>query len=176
MLTWQSSLSYAGACLLSFAAISCQTSDALGGLLPSSWFEPDPTVLRINFRASPDVNPDVYGNPRAIKVRFYVLKSVDLFEDTGFFEIKAHDEELFADDLKLRKPLEFEPGEERQHVFEVNPDDPPNKKLFAAVVASYRDLSNTRGRWRSVVEVRGGKKTDLIVHLDRLEVSIDREE
>ena len=175
MRKWHSYFIYSGIFVFCLASAGCQTADTLASFALKTWLKPKPTVLNTSFRVSPDVNPDLYGNSRSINVTFYVLSSVDLFEDTAFFAMKDQDKELFAEELKFRKTFEFEPGQEQTVVIEVNPEDPPVKKLHAAVVGAYRDLENTHGLWRGSVEVPGGKETDLVVELKSLEVAISIE-
>lgn len=161
--------------LLSLGALvlgGFQASEA--GLLDWMGLGPKPTVIHTTFIVSPRVNPDSFGNPRSIKVRLYALKSLDVFESHDYLVLKSQDQDLLGDEIKLRKLRTFKPGEQREETFSIPPDKDKTlgKVLYVAVVAFYRDLA--QAEWRATGEVRVGKKNALVVHLNRLRVTLEK--
>ena len=87
--------------ILVATATGCQTADYLSSEVLKNVFKDKPTIIEATYEVSKDVNPDRNGRASPINVRFYILKSPDIFENTDFFVLREQDRELLATELKL---------------------------------------------------------------------------
>ena len=166
-------------CVLAVGSAGCMTAaEFVGSKALDYILEPKPTRIEASFEASPDVNPtpnmnaDLKERASPLWVRFYVLESLSVFENTDYYALREKDRELLAGDIKVREVIHFRPAEKRQLTFSIKPEESPDKFLYVGVVANYRNIDNAE--WRAAIEIPSKKKTHLFVYLDRLAVYIQK--
>src|SRR5262249_45316002 len=59
-------------------------------------FGTKPTVVDIDLRAAPNLNPDASARASPLRLRFYELKSVSVFNGADFFSLYDHDKDVLA--------------------------------------------------------------------------------
>jgi type VI secretion system protein VasD len=145
--------------------VTASLAMTLFGLASCKLFGPSPTVVNIDLRASPGLNPDVSGRASPLRVRFYELKSVSVFNSADFFSLYDRDKEVLAADIVVREEIQVEPGMQKSFTRKPGPDT-----KFIAVLAPYRDLDHAK--WRAAMEVPANKTTLVELKLDPLAVSL----
>jgi type VI secretion system protein VasD len=144
----------------------------IGCAIADAFLKPDPTIVRATVKVADDVNPNSLNRPSPVKTRFYLLKSVSIFESADFFQLKDQDRELLSDDIMARKEKMFKPGEEQGVELVLPPEElSKHEKLYLAVMAGYWDIDNSE--WRAVREIKSEETTEVIVSINRSAVSID---
>ena len=152
--------------------LGCSAGDAVDAAfaLGKNLFdgEPDRTEIEATFQAAADLNPDYQGNPSPLVVRFYELKSPTAFNNAGFFDLYDNEAAALGDDLQDRDELEFNPGDVLAYERELKPET-----RWVGVMGAYRDIENAG--WRASTEVVEGKKTEMIIVIGHLEITIESE-
>lgn len=128
-------------------------------------FGTKPTVVDIDLRAAPNLNPDASGRASPLRLRFYELKSVSVFNGADFFSLYDHDKEVLAADLVVREEIQVEPGVQKRFTRKPGPDT-----KFIAVLAPYRDIDHAK--WRAALELRANKTNEVELSVERLAVSL----
>ncbi len=128
-------------------------------------FGPSATVVNVDLRASPGLNPDATGRASPLRLRFYELKSASVFSSADFFSLYDRDKEVLAADIVVREEIQVEPGMQKSFTRKPGPDT-----KFIAVLAPYRDLDHAK--WRAAMEVPANKTTPVDLKLDPLAVSL----
>ncbi|HTS55069.1 MAG TPA: type VI secretion system lipoprotein TssJ [Burkholderiales bacterium] len=128
-------------------------------------FGPRATVVDVDLHAAPSLNPDDTGRASPLRLRFYELKSVSVFNGADFFSLYDHDRDVLGADLVVREEIQVEPGMQKKFTRKPGPDT-----KFIAVLAPYRDIDHAK--WRAAIEVRANKTTDVDLDLQRLTVSL----
>lgn len=81
------------------------------------------TDLNLIIKSAANINPDDSAKPSPLFVRFYQLKSKDLFENANFIDLYERDQEMFGADILSKKELKrLTPGENREENFVLNPE------------------------------------------------------
>lgn len=117
------------------------------------------TKLDLTLTASDRLNPDLHGRPSPIVVRLFELRHPVAFENADFFSLYERPRDTLAPDLIVSEELELRPGETRTLKLSVE------QGRYVGVLAAYRDLNETR--WRHVLTVNHGERTDLDLALDQ---------
>jgi type VI secretion system protein VasD len=128
-------------------------------------FGPRATVAEIDLRASAGLNPDATGRASPLRLRFYELKSISVFNSADFFSLYDRDKEVLGADIVVREEIQVEPGMQKNFTRKPGPDT-----KFIAVLAPYRDLDHAK--WRATMEVPANKTTQIELKLDALAVSL----
>jgi type VI secretion system protein VasD len=128
-------------------------------------FGPRATVVDVDLRASTGLNPDATGRASPLRLRFYELKSISVFNSADFFSLYDRDKEVLGADIVVREEIQVEPGAQRSFTRKPAPDT-----KFIAVLAPYRDLDHAK--WRAAMEVPANKTTQVELKLDPLAVSL----
>lgn len=127
------------------------------------------TRIDAELAAAKDLNPDTDGRPSPLVVRLYALKSTTAFNNAGFFALYDSEAAELGDDLQNREELEIRPGQKLELEREFK-----DETRFLGILAAYRDIDNAS--WRAVYELREGKMTELKIRLERLDVTIDKQD
>ena len=150
----------------------CATADVVSSNVLKYVFKPDPTVIQAKVEVAADVNPDSRSRPSPVKTRFYLLKSVSVFKSADFFQLKAQDRELLGDDLRLREEQVFKPGDRKEIEISLPPEETPDEgRLHLAVTVGFWDLDHSE--WRDTHEIEVEETNEVIIRIDRSEVSIE---
>ena len=128
-------------------------------------FGPGATVVDIDLHASPGLNPDAGGRASPLRLRFYELKSVSVFNSADFFSLYDRDKEVLGADIVVREEIQVEPGMQKNFTRKPGPDT-----KFIAVLAPYRDLDHAK--WRATMEIPANKATQVELKLEPLAVSL----
>lgn len=81
------------------------------------------TDVLLTFDVQADVNPDDTKTPSPLFVRFYELKSNNVFEKAEFIDLYERDAEVLGADLVAKQELKrLTPGEKRDQSFVLNPE------------------------------------------------------
>lgn len=81
------------------------------------------TDVLLTFDVQADVNPDDTKTPAPLFVRFYELKSNNIFEKAEFIDLYERDTEVLGADLVAKQELKrLTPGEKREESFVLNPE------------------------------------------------------
>ena len=81
------------------------------------------TDLSLTIKSNANINPDDSAKPSPLFVRFYQLKSKDLFENANFIDLYESDQEMFGGDIISKKELKrLTPGEVRNENFVLDSD------------------------------------------------------
>ncbi len=81
------------------------------------------TDLTLTIKSAANINPDDSAKPSPLFVRFYQLKSKDLFENANFIDLYERDQEMFGADIISKKELKrLTPGELREESFVLDSD------------------------------------------------------
>lgn len=157
--------------LLLLPQFGCSTADVVGSQLLKNLLKDDPTIVQATVKVAPDVNPDARGRPSPIKVRFYLLKSPDVFRSTDFFTLKNQGRELLAGDLRLYDEKVFKPGDTSEVELKLPPEETlEDEQLFLGVVAGYWDVD--QAVWRLLQRIQVHDTTEVTVALDRAAASL----
>ena len=148
---------------LAVAALSAAV--VLGCAGCAKLFGPRPTVVETDLRASPGLNPDASGRASPLRLRFYELKSISVFNSVDFFSLYDRDKEVLGADIVVREEIQVEPGMQKNFTRKPGPDT-----KFIAVLAPYRDLDHAK--WRATMEVPANKTTRIELKLDALAASL----
>ncbi len=124
-----------------------------------------PTVINATLMASPEVNPDLSGRPSPVVVRVYELKSLGTFEAADFYNLFDNPEAILGAALVNSVQFHLNPGETKRY----NNTTSPETNYFA-VTAAYRKLDHAV--WRDHIIIPAAKITDLIIHMEKLSISI----
>ncbi len=126
---------------------------------------PSPTVINATLNASPEVNPDLSGRASPVVVRVYELKNIGTFEAADFYSLFDDPEALLGSDLVNSVQFHLNPGETQKY----NHSTSPETNYFAVTVA-FRKLDHAI--WRDHMIIPVAKTTNLIIHMEKLSVSI----
>jgi type VI secretion system protein VasD len=150
----------------------CATADVLSSNALKYVFKPDPTIIQAKVKVAKDVNPDSRGRPSPVKTRFYLLKSASVFKSADFFQLKEQDRELLGDDLRVREEEVFKPGDREEIEISLPPEETPDDgKLYLGIMVGYWDLNHSD--WRVTREIEVEETTEIVIRIDRSEVSIE---
>jgi type VI secretion system protein VasD len=149
----------------------CSTADVVSSHVLKQFLKDDPTIVQATVTAAGDVNPDARGRPSPIKVRFYLLKSPKVFQNTDFFTLKEQGRELLVDDLRLYDEKVFKPGAVTMVELMLPPEETlEDERLFLGIVAGYWNLD--QATWQLVYEIEVHDTTEAVIALDRAAVSL----
>lgn len=149
----------------------CSTADVVGSHVLKQFLKDDPTIVQAAVIAAADVNPDARGRPSPIKVRFYLLKSPKVFQNTDFFTLKEQGRELLVDDLRLYDEKVFKPGATTIVELKLPPEETlEDEQLFLGIVAGYWNLD--QATWQLVHEIEVHDTTEMTIALDSTAVSM----
>ena len=109
-------------------------------------------MVQLTLVASPEVNPNVEGQPSPIQVQLYQLKTLAAFNSADFFQIADNPMATLGPSLIAQERFVLSPGERLVYNRELPPD-----ARFVGVVASYRDLDNAI--WRGSLGVNPHETT-----------------
>lgn len=137
---------------------ACSSVDAL--------FEPPPTVLKLTFNASENLNVNPEGKAMPLVVRFYELDSVDSFSGADFFALYNLDKETLGSDIQYRKELELAPGDKREIRLPAK-----GASEYLGVFGAFRDLETAQ--WRAVAEIPPNKTTAMNIKFSNNSVVIE---
>ncbi|MDX2505130.1 MAG: type VI secretion system lipoprotein TssJ [Gammaproteobacteria bacterium] len=126
---------------------------------------PSPTVINATLNASNDVNPDLSDRPSPIVVRVYELKSLGTFEAADFYSLFDNPEAILGSDLINSAQFHLNPGDTQIYNQTTSPET-----NYVAVTAAYRKLN--LAIWRDHMVIPTEKTTDIIIYLEKLNVSI----
>ncbi|MBO3277354.1 type VI secretion system lipoprotein TssJ [Pseudomonas schmalbachii] len=118
------------------------------------------TKLDLTLSASDQLNPDLNGRPSPIVLRLLELQHPVAFENADFFSLYERPKESLAPDLVASEEIELRPGETREFRLSVQ-----KGSRYVGLLAAYRDLPETR--WRYVLQVSPGQRTQAMLRLDR---------
>ena len=118
------------------------------------------TKLNLKLTASDQLNPDVNGRPSPIVVRLFELKHPVAFENADFFSLYERATESLAPDMVATEELELRPGETVELKLRVE-----SGSRYVGVLASYRDLPDTK--WRYTQQLPPAEVTDADLILDQ---------
>ena len=106
---------------------------------------PPPTLLELDLRTAPELNPDLRGRPSPLVLRTYELKTRAAFDAADFFSLWDREKETLGAELVARDELVLQPGATGRRIERRAQED---TRVFA-VVAAFRDIE--RARWRDAV-------------------------
>ena len=142
----------------------CSTADVVSSHVLKQFLKDDPTVVRATVTAAGDVNPDARERPSPIKVRFYLLKSPKVFQNTDFFTLKEQGRELLVDDLRLYDEKVFNPGAVTTVELKLPPEETlEDEQLFLGIVAGYWNLD--QATWQLTHEIEVHDTTEAAIAL-----------
>jgi len=149
----------------------CSTADVLGSHVLKNFLKDDPTIVQATVTAAPDVNPDARGRPSPIKVRFYLLKSPKVLQNSSYYDLKDQSRELLAEDLRLYDERVFKPGAVVPVELTLPPEETlEDERLFFAVVAGYWSVD--QAIWQVVKEIEVHDTTVMAIALEGTGVSM----
>jgi type VI secretion system protein VasD len=126
---------------------------------------PPVSKLQGSVQISPAVNPDATGRPSPVVLRIYELRAPGAFQNADFFSLYDKDTATLGQEMVLRDELELQPGETRVLNRELQADT-----RYVGVLAAFRDID--QAQWRAITPVTKGEKTNIIIKVDKLSVSI----
>jgi len=98
------------------------------------------TDVVLTFDVAKDVNPDDNRTPSPLFVRFYELKSKNVFENSQFIDLYERDQELLGGDLIAKQELKrLIPGLVRKETFVLNPET-----RYIALFSEFYQYNNSR--------------------------------
>lgn len=157
--------------VLSLTQSGCSTADVVGSHLLKNILKDDPTIVMATVTAAADVNPDARGRPSPIKVRFYLLRSTKVFQNTDFFSLKEQGRELLVDDLRLYDERVFKPGAVEPVELKLPPEETlEDEQLYLGVVAGYWYVD--QAVWQLVKKIEVHDTTEVAIALDRAAASL----
>src|SRR6185369_1499938 len=102
-----------------------------------------PEPLKINLKASPQINPGEKGEPLATVIRIYQLKQTNKLQSASFDDLLDHDKDVLQDEMVSMTEVTINPGD--------SVDPPvtrsPEAGYVAAVALFRRPAGNT---WRAM--------------------------
>jgi type VI secretion system protein VasD len=109
-----------------------------------------PAILVVTMRAGTDINPDIRGQPSALAVRLFELKSATLFAAADFFALYEREQATLAGELLGSEQVILAPGATRTVSRTL-----PQEARFLGVIAAFRELD--RSVWRDAVPIARSK-------------------
>lgn len=151
-----------------FLVIGCaSTAQGITKGVLDKIFEPEPSSIEAQLKASDDVNPDLEGRPSPLVVRLYELKSLSVFNNADFFALYEQDVALLGDDLLVRAEYFLPPRKTIAVARELKEDT-----RFIGIIAAFRDIENAI--WRKSIEIELNEKTSFVVEFKNTTVEIDK--
>lgn len=120
--------------------------------------QPKPTILTVQYDASTDLNPDIYGKPAPLVVAMYQLKSVADLEDRDFYSLDKNNGDVLGEALVAKDQVEIRPNQTLTLNEKLSPE-----ANHIAFVASYRDIDNAT--WRLITPIEDIKSKKLTIVL-----------
>ncbi|MET1254954.1 type VI secretion system lipoprotein TssJ [Aliikangiella maris] len=124
-----------------------------------------PPFTDLNFKAAPELNPDLKGRPSPVVVKIYELGSRTIFDGSDFFVLYEKPQTVLKGDLLSKDELEFRPGQQSTHRLTLN-----KGTKYIGLIVAYRDISNSR--WRAVIPADADGHDKLDVYLEKLSIYI----
>ena len=113
---------------------------------------PQPTHVILEFEASPDMNPNLAGNPSPTVVKIYELKSSSDFDRVDFLALYQDDKGALGGNLLSKEEIDLKPGEKK--TVHIQPSDSTLELGFFAVFRVY-----DKTRWRDTITIRPHETT-----------------
>lgn len=151
---------------VSLAGCAGSGEDKAQELTLNSKLKPDPAFIELHFDASDYLNPDLGGRPSPLVVRFYQLKSADVFNNADFFGLYENDISILGSDIRYREEMKVTPGEHRVLTREAE-----SGSRFLGVFAAYRDLEIAH--WRTTKALPVNASSQILVRLHKTAVTIE---
>ncbi len=121
------------------------------------------TDLMMEFRVAADINPDESKTSSPLFVRFYELKTDNMFAKAEFIDLYERDEEVLGADLIAKQELKrLIPGKNRSEKFVLNPE--------TRYIALFAEFYQYRGsQHRLIIPVQANN-----VFQDEIAISVSR--
>ena len=119
---------------------------------------PDPPVVDLTIRATPDLNRNAAGTPLAVAVRLYTLSSRGRFSSADAYALMDRDSTVLAGEGTRAEEIVMRPGETRKLTLTPKPD-----VRYLGVVVLYQDID--RSQWRAVGPIAPSGPTKLMLTL-----------
>ena len=126
-----------------------------------------PTKIDTQVLVSFDTNPDANGRPSPLVIRIYELKSINIFNNSDFYNLYYDKEDTLGGDLLSRKEFELSPGGGRE-IFHKASD----QTRYLGVIAAYRNID--QARWRASTALELNKKNSSIIKIGKQTVTIHK--
>jgi type VI secretion system protein VasD len=124
-----------------------------------------PINTTIKITVSAQVNPDVDKRTSPIVIRIFKLKSLGNYNESDFYGLFEDYESVLGSDLLSTEQIHLNPGDVRTLKHKTIPE-----AQYFAVVAAYRDIN--QAIWRDFVTLATGKTTQVLVVVDKLNISV----
>jgi len=124
-----------------------------------------PMNMSTKITVSAQVNPDVDNRTSPIVIRIFKLKSLGNYNESDFFGLFENYESELGSDLLSTEQIHLNPGDIRTLKHKAVPE-----ARYFAVVAAYRDIN--QAIWRDYVSLPAGKATQVLVIVDKLNISV----
>ncbi|MEL0167070.1 MAG: type VI secretion system lipoprotein TssJ [Pseudomonadaceae bacterium] len=143
-------------------ALGCQLLTACSWLSPYS----DLTKLDLTLSASEQLNPDLHGRPSPLVLQLVELSDAGTFEQADYFALQQHRTQLLAPNMLASEELELRPGQRRTLKLAMQP-----QTRYLGLIASYRDLPNTRWRITLNLQQRARNSAQVQLGIDGLHLA-----
>ena len=127
---------------------------------------PKPALVKANFTANSNVNPDAKGRSSPVVVHYFELKSLSAFNAADFFSLAERGRETLGADLVASEAVLLKPGATLALDRTVDP-----AVTHIGLVAAFRDLE--RAEWRVSFPVPSQRTSKLTIRLDDRRISIN---
>jgi type VI secretion system protein VasD len=119
---------------------------------------PDPPVVDLTVRATPDLNRNAAGTPLAVAVRLYTLSSRGRFSSADAYALMDRDSTVLAGEGTRAEEIVVRPGETRNITLAPKPD-----VRFIGVAVLFQEID--RSQWRAVAGIAPGGVTRMVLVL-----------
>ncbi len=147
------------------SVVRCIIPAVLILLLTACATTPPVAKLQGSIQTSATINPDATGRPSPVVMRIYELRAPSAFQNADFFSLYDKDAATLGQEMVLREEVELQPGQTRVLNRELQ-----NDTRYVGVLAAFRDID--QAHWRAITPVTKGEKTNIIIKVDQLSVSI----
>lgn len=125
------------------------------------------SYLKLNLKASKDINPNAAGRASPLNVKTYLLSSRTTFDNLRFDSAFEKAKVLLDDELISQKEYIFQPGEEVKYKIKISDDT-----RFVAVLAAYREMD--KAKWKMVLALEDEDQTR-VVSLKKQSILLEKE-
>ena len=124
-----------------------------------------PRTVQLHLVVSDQVNPDLNGRPSPIVIRIYELKSPGKFEEGDFYKLFENYDSHLGPELIASEEFHFKPGD--VNIIKRTLSD---ETRYIAVSAAFRDIN--QAVWKDTIQLTDEKITDLLVFIEKLNISV----
>jgi len=135
---------------------------------PAAVAEPPPKApitVQVHMLVSEKTNPDIDGRPSPIVIRIYELKSLGKFEEGDFYKLFENYDSQLGPELIVSEEYHLKPGDSNVIKRTLSAET-----RYIGVSAAFREIN--QAIWKDTLELTDEKTADLLVFIEKLNISV----